>query len=61
MHPIKKRRQKKNSLIDIKPFTERPSRNKYAVGNKNNDELAAAELFSFFTADIIKKNIIFTR
>ena len=38
-----------------------PSRNKYKNKDKNENELAASDLFSHFTADIIKEDVIFTR
>ena len=52
---------KKNRLNDIIPFPEMPSRNKYKSKDKNENELAASDLFSHFTADIIKEDVIFTR
>jgi len=54
--------RKKNRLMDMLPFVEKPSRNRY--GNKNGEskkELIASDLFSIFTADVIKQDVIFTR
>ena len=52
----------KHKLTDIIPFTERPSRNRYRNNaRKNKKELAAFDLFSMFTANIIKEDVIFTR
>ena len=48
--------------MDMLPFEEKPSRNRY--GNKNGEskkELIASDLFSIFTADVIKQDVIFTR
>ena len=52
---------KKNRLDDIIPFQEMPSRNRYKNKDKNESGLAASDLFSHFTADIIKEDVIFTR
>jgi hypothetical protein len=44
----------------IHPFSERPGEEKF--GNKNKKgHISASELFSLFTADIIKEDITFTR
>jgi hypothetical protein len=47
----------------ILPFTEKPSNDHFAereeVGEKN--DIKASDLFSIFTADIIKKEVVFTR
>ena len=48
------------SLNGIKPFTQRPSGNKYADENPT-DDLKASDLFSRVTADIIKEDTNFTR
>lgn len=45
----------------IFPFTERPSDEKMPSGQKEKGKLNADDLFSLFTADIIKKDVIFTR
>jgi len=48
------------------PFTEKPS-DKYkgmadtAAAQQNNSRINAFELFSHFTAEIIKKKVLFTR
>jgi len=52
---------KKSKWDDIIPFPEMPSRNKYKNKDNNKNELAASDLFSLFTADIIKEDVIFTR
>ena len=46
---------------DIVPFTERPSDARSAAESNSRDKLVAADLFSLFTADIIKEQKIFTR
>jgi len=52
---------KKSKLNDIRPFTERPSVNRMKTGLHEKGSLAAAELFSQFTANIIKEDTLFTR
>jgi hypothetical protein len=42
----------------IKPFTEKPATDK--LGTKKG-KIGAADLFSLFTADIIKEDVVFTR
>jgi len=62
--PIKKKinaPNKKSKLNDIRPFTEQPSGNRMNGGIKDKTTLGAADLFSHFTADIIKENTLFTR
>jgi hypothetical protein len=44
----------------ILPFTERPSEDGI-LKNKEKSSLDAFGLFSLFTADIIKEDVIFTR
>jgi hypothetical protein len=46
---------------DIIPFTERPSDARSSTESNSRDKLVAADLFSLFTADIIKEEKIFTR
>lgn len=65
--------QKKSSLIrkvksvrinEIVPFREQPMVEHIQQENKsveNDGQLHASQLFSLFTADIIKQNVIFTR
>jgi len=48
-------------LSSIKPFLERPSTDRLLDQQEKKDELCAADLFSLFTADIIKEKVIFTR
>lgn len=47
----------------IVPFTERPSegRSGKPVSPKAKDKLNGTELFSLFTADIIREDVPFTR
>lgn len=55
-------RIKKAKARGILPFTERPSEeqsSKNVAGAKDN--LGASDLFSLFTADIIKEGKLFTR
>jgi len=46
---------------DIVPFTERPSDARNSAESNSRDKLVAEDLFALFTADIIKKDKIFTR
>ena len=47
----------------ILPFTEKPSDKHLSEvhDNSNKEDINATELFSLFTADIIKEEVIFTR
>lgn len=46
----------------IKPFTEKPCKNYFDQKDENaKDEIRACDLFSYFTADIIKQEVIFIR
>ncbi len=67
--PASKNLQKVQSVItkpfrreSIRPFTEKPSVDPASAkpGNRN-DNLNAADLFSLFTADIIREEVLFTR
>ncbi|MEO7044586.1 MAG: hypothetical protein ABI091_04715 [Ferruginibacter sp.] len=50
------------SVVDrILPFTETPSSQQYDDHTKGDDEMRASDLFSLFTADVIKSDIIFSR
>jgi hypothetical protein len=65
MPPIKNKRtpKKEARLLDgILPFTEKPS-NQYANEKEPHpmDGFQASELFSLFTADIIKEEVTFIR
>ena len=55
----------KNSMRSIEailPFTEKPSNAHFAQKQKvSNDEIEACDLFSLFTANIIKEEVVFTR
>jgi len=42
-------------------FTEKCPENKYPVRDENNKKLEASDLFSLFTADIIREDVTFTR
>mgnify|MGYP007115600797 CR=1 FL=1 len=61
--PIQKTLQKSLTLFEgILPFTEKPSNKHLSERTENaKDEINASDLFSLFTADIIKEEIIFTR
>ena len=60
-------RKIKKSMIpilseSILPFEEKPSSGCFEKQGKNQEEnIGAHDLFSYFTADIIKEKIIFTR
>jgi len=63
MKKIVKRSKLVKVLKDVKmdsicPFKEKPSDEKY---QEKKNKLDASELFSFFTADIIKEDIVFIR
>jgi hypothetical protein len=49
----------------ILPFTEKPSNSHFDVKEHNennpNNPIQACDLFSLFTADIIKEQVTFTR
>jgi hypothetical protein len=45
----------------IFPFTEKPSNEHFIQQDKAKDEIQASDLFSLFTADIIKEEVVFTR
>lgn len=42
-------------------FKETSPDNKYPVRDNKNNKLDASDLFSFFTADIIREEVTFTR
>jgi hypothetical protein len=46
-------------LGTVLPFKEKPAPNKHS--STNFDQLSAEDLFSKFTADIIKENVAFKR
>jgi len=50
-------------LLDgILPFTEKPSNHRFNENEEHlMDEFDASELFSFFTANIIKEEVTFIR
>jgi hypothetical protein len=57
---------KKVRWDSILPFTEKPSDEKILPSDnlsrkKTVDEHSASDLFSIFTADIIKEDVVFTR
>jgi hypothetical protein len=43
----------------MKPFTERPAEDR--IEAKRDNRIGAADLFSLFTADIIREEVVFTR
>lgn len=47
-------------ISSILPFTEYPS-DRHSLNEEKKDGLEASDLFSFFTANIIKEEVIFTR
>ena len=49
----------KVKMQSIKPFAEKPSTDRDLV--KKKEELGASDLFSLFTANIIREEVIFTR
>jgi hypothetical protein len=51
---------KDDRLDDTISFAELPPQDKYE-DSKSKTRLHAADLFSLFTADIIKEDVIFTR
>jgi hypothetical protein len=51
---------KKTRLGEILPFTEKPSVSPDQSDTRKN-ELNASDLFSHFTANIIKEDVVFTR
>ena len=51
-------RKLKIDSISIVPFKEKPSD---IIDKDKKDEMEASELFSLFTADIIKKDVEFVR
>ena len=50
---------RKLRIDSILPFKEKPSDD--MMNKEKKDEMDASELFSFFTADIIKEGKLFTR
>lgn len=55
----------KKSKELVLPFTEYPAENKYLGATDTDDKLSdktnAVDLFSLFTADIIKHDVVFIR
>lgn len=55
----------KNSMSSVEailPFTEKPSNAHFSQKEKVSDEeIGANDLFSLFTANIIKEEVVFTR
>ena len=54
----KEKFQKLNTII---AFKERPSVDSPGSKPEKTDQINAADLFSFFTANIIKEQVLFTR
>ena len=52
---------KRVRITEILPFYEQPSIDREKTNQENSGNLQASELFSLFTADIIKKDVLFTR
>ena len=51
-----------NTKAGILPFTEVPPRQvEETIKVKGTKSITASDLFSFFTADIIREEVIFTR
>ena len=45
-----------------RPFRQTPSKNQFSPEKtENSGEVEVSDLFSHFTADIIKKDVVFTR
>jgi hypothetical protein len=51
----------RQSKAIIFPFTELPAITREEENEKRSFALSATDLFSFFTADIIKEDVVFTR
>ena len=51
----------KKTKSGIHPFEEKPSEDKISHGGNGKDQLQASDLFSLFTANIIKEDKPFTR
>ncbi len=49
------------SINSILPFTENPSDERASQMQAEEGTLTASELFAFFTADIIKQDVVFVR
>jgi hypothetical protein len=50
-----------NSLNEIHPFCERASEERRSTSNDGNAQISGQQLFSLFTADIIKQEKVFVR
>ncbi|MGN6194234.1 MAG: hypothetical protein ACTHOB_04810 [Ginsengibacter sp.] len=64
MTPLKTKRTVKkplNFLDGILPFTEKPSNEHMIQKEDAKNDLGASDLFSLFTANIIKEEITFIR
>ncbi len=64
MTPIKTKRtvKKPSSFLDgILPFTEKPSNEHFSEKDAVKNEIEASDLFSLFTANIIKEEVTFIR
>lgn len=49
------------AITGIITFTQTPSKNQFDDHQSIKNEICACDLFSYFTANIIKEEIIFTR
>lgn len=47
------------NMQSIKPFAEKPSADRDPI--KKDEQLGASDLFSLFTANIIREEVVFTR
>lgn len=54
---------RRSTKAGMHSFTQTPSENQFKglPGSQKKDMMEGAELFSRFTADIIKKDVVFTR
>ena len=48
-------------IREVIPFTQTPSENQFDDSKNINNDIRASDLFSFFTANIIKEEVVFTR
>lgn len=50
-----------SEIHEVVSFTQRPSENQFDNYQNVHNSISASDLFSFFTANIIKEKIVFTR
>ena len=46
---------------EMYPFTQKPSENQFPISKPDDRKDSPSQLFSRFTADIIKEEVVFTR